>query len=186
MRFFVALEIPEESRQELNTVQNFIREIVPQARLTDNEKLHLTVAFVGQQPARLKESIIEVLRQAVSEIPPFEVIPAYIDGFPNIHHPHTIWVGVKEDIDKLLVIRERVKDGLKKLGINTDERRYVPHIAVAKLKNFKLNPDQEKRFQDKMLESDFDPIKITSIKLFESIPDEGFHKHNTLAEIKLQ
>lgn len=185
MRFFIALEIPDESKRELEEIQNQLKAIIPQVRLTDNKKLHLTIAFVGEQPQELKDDLVEVLKKSTKDIPPFEITPGFIDGFPHLHQPHTFWVGVKGDIDKLVIIRERVKDGLIALGLATDERRYVPHIAIAKIKNkFKLHPDQEAKLQEMMLEN-FLPIKISSIKLFESIPEEGFHKHNTLAEIPL-
>lgn len=185
MRFFIALEIPKECRQQLETVQQNLEQIIPGVRLTDNSKLHLTIAFIGERPDGLRDSLIKIIKDAVLEIPPFEITPAYIDGFPNLHHAHTFWVGVKGDIDKLMVIRERIKDGLISLGLDTEDRRYVPHIAIAKINNnFSLHKYQEAKLQEIMLNT-FDPIQITAIKLFESIPEEGFHTHNTLAEIPL-
>lgn len=186
MRFFISLEIPEESKKELEEVQQQVKEIIPEVRLTNNGKLHLTIAFVGEQPDYLKDDLAEVLKKAAENIAPFEITPGFIDGFPNLHSAHTYWVGVKGDIDKLMVIRERVKDGLVNLGLTTDDRRYVPHIAIAKIKNhFKLHPQQETKLQEMML-NDFAPIRISSIKLFESILEAGFHTHNTLAEIPLR
>lgn len=185
MRFFIALEIPEECRKQLETVQENLRQIIPGVRLTNNDKLHLTIAFIGEQPDTLKESLVKVMENAASGIPPFSITPAYIDGFPNLHHAHTFWVGVKGDIDKLMIIRERIKDGLVSLGLDTEDRRYVPHIAIAKINNnFSLHKYQEAKLQEIMLNI-FGPIQITAIKLFESIPEEGFHTHNTLAEIPL-
>lgn len=186
MRYFIALEIPDESRRELEAVQQQLKELFPPIRLTDNDKLHLTIAFVGEKPDELKEHLIGALKRATDSITSFEVAPAYIDGFPNLHHARTLWVGVKGDLDKLFVVRERVKDELAKLGLDVDERRYVPHIAIGKAANFYLPPGQEKNIEEMMSHHYFQPIQITSIKLFESIPEEGFHKHNTLAEIPLE
>ncbi len=185
MRFFVALEIPPESRRDLEIVQEELKQLFPQVRLTDNDKLHLTIAFVGEQPDDLKEPLVSALKKAVADQASFEVTPAYIDGFPHLHSARTLWVGVKGDIDKLFVIRERVKDELVGLGLDVDERRYVPHIAVGKVHGMNLTPNQEEVLE-KMMNKTFQPIKITSLKLFESVPEEGFHKHNTLAEIPLQ
>lgn len=185
MRFFIALETPEESRQQLKLVQQQLKAIIPQARLTDNGKLHLTIAFVGEQPEQMKDHLVELLKQASQDVPPFQVTPAYLDAFPKLHYPHTFWVGVKGDIDQLLLIRERIKDGLADLNLEVDERRYTPHIAIAKINHqFKLSHQQEVGLE-KMMAGHFDPIRVTSIKLFESIPEHGFHTHNTLAEIPL-
>ncbi|MCL5784528.1 MAG: RNA 2',3'-cyclic phosphodiesterase [Patescibacteria group bacterium] len=186
MRFFIALEIPENSQKQLEVVQQQLQQVIPGVRLTDSNKLHLTIAFIGEQPPRLREKITEIIREAVRGIPPFAITPAYIDGFPNLHHAHILWIGAKGDIDKLMIIRERIKDGLEKLGLDPDERRFIPHIAIAKTnKDFHLQPEKETVFQEMMMDN-FDPIQITSIKLFQSIPEDGFHKHNTLAEIQLE
>ena len=103
-----------------------------------------------------------------------------------MHHPHTFWIGVKGDIDKLFVLRERIKDGIAKLGLDTDDRRYVPHIAIGKVgSQYVLSEHQERELQEMAVKEDSPSINITSIKLFESIPEEGFHTHNTLAEVFL-
>lgn len=184
MRFFIALEIPEETRQELLQVQLKLKELIPGVRLTDNGKLHLTITFIGEQPEGIKEQLTQVIRQASIGISPFMVTPSYLDGFPHMHTAHTLWIGVKGDTDKLYLLRHRIKDGLVGLNLEIDERRFIPHVAIAKVNHFKLADWQERKLQQTMLQ-DFSPIKVSSVKLFESIPEHGFHQHNTLVEVKL-
>lgn len=185
MRFFIALELPPENKQQLKVIQNELAKLIPQARITDNQKLHLTLAFLAEQPTEMLKSLTELIEKAVKGISQFMVTPAYIDGFPNLHHPHILWMGVKGDVDKLFLIREKLKDGLKELDMRIDERRYTPHIAIAKLDNFQMTDSIENALED-IATTPLDSIKVSSIKLFESIPEEGFHRHNTLAEISLQ
>lgn len=185
MRFFIALEIPTENLPQFQSIQGRLHTLIPQARITDVDKIHLTLAFLGEQVDNLKDQLIQVIKDAVLEMPIFEVTPAYIDGFPNVHHPQVLWVGVKGDIDKILLIREGIKDGLESLKLPVDERRFTPHITIAKLNNnFDISRELEVSLE-KIMAISFDPIRISSIKLFESEPNEGFHSHNTLAEIKL-
>lgn len=185
MRFFIALEIPSQNRLQFQAIQAKLHTLFPQARITDLDKIHLTLAFIGEQPDELKSKLTQIIQAAAEEISAFEVTPAYIDGFPNIHKPNNLWVGVKGDIDKILLIRERVKDGLKNLKLVTDERRFIPHITIAKLNNhIKIDKNLEVELE-KLMAMPFDPIRISSIKLFESVPEHGFHKHNTLAEVRL-
>lgn len=184
MRFFIALEIPEESKTELRLVQKSLQRIFPKIRLTDNGKLHLTIAFVGEQPESLKDQLIQILKNASKGVSAFEVTPAYMDGFPHLHGAHTLWIGVKGEIDQLYKLHHRIRDGLKNLGLSTDEKSYIPHIAIAKTANLYLSKNQETAL-DGFMSKNFRSIKISSIKLFESIPNHGFHKHNTLAEIPL-
>jgi len=184
MRFFIALEIPEKSKQEIAILQNRIKKIIPDLKLSDPDKLHITIAFVGEETDQLREPLVEVLTKGIEGIHPFTVTPAYVDGFPSLHHARILWIGVKGDIDKLFIIRERIKDGLKSLHLDTDERRFIPHIALGKMHGFNLTPTQELELE-KIESTQFDSINVDSIKLFESIPNHGFHDHNTLAEIKL-
>ncbi len=184
MRFFIAFEVPDQNKQQIKQIQDELSQIIPGLRLTDSNKLHLTLAFLAEQPDELKDQLIQIIQQATQGVPPFSVTPSYIDGFPNLHHAHTLWIGVKGDVDKLFLIRERLKDGLKHINITIDERRYTPHIAIAKAAYLQLSIDQETAIEH--LDSyTLQTIQINSIKLFESIPSEGFHTHNTLAEIRL-
>lgn len=184
MRFFIALEIPDSSKDEIKQIQQQLRHLVPDLRLTEPEKLHLTIAFIGEQANSLTDDLTNIINQATRDIPPFTITPAYLDGFPNLHHAQILWVGVKGDSDKLMILRERIKDGLVGLGIEVDERRFVPHIAIAKVNNFKLDPKVEEKIQQ-LMQQNFAPIQIHSVKLFESIPNHDLHSHNTLSEVKL-
>lgn len=186
MRFFIALEIPIQNLPQFQAIQRSLHTLIPQARLTNLDKIHLTLAFLGEQRDEIKDKLVEIIEQAAKDISSFEVTPAYIDGFPNIHHPQVLWVGVKGDIDKVLLIRERIKDGLESLHLPIDERRFLPHITIAKLnRQFKVDRDLEVSLEVIMAKA-FDPIIISSIKLFESEPQGAFHKHNTLAVVKLR
>ncbi len=83
------------------------------------------------------------------------------------------------------LLRERVKDGLEALRLPVDERRFIPHISIAKFNSlFSVDRNLEVELE-KIMALSFDPIVISSIKLFESMPEGGLHTHNTLAEIRL-
>lgn len=186
MRFFIALEIPNKNLLQFQAIQDRLHKLIPQVKLTNSDKIHLTLAFIGEQSDELKNKLTQIIQTAATGIATFEVTPAYIDGFPNLHHPQVLWVGVKGDIDKVLLIRERIKDGLENLRLPVDERRYTPHITFAKFNNqIQITKELEVELE-KIMAISFDPIQISSIKLLESIPSGSFHKHNTLAEVKLK
>ena len=184
MRYFIALDIPEKSRQELKIIQQKLKTLIPEASLQEPEQLHLTIAFIGERPEELKEKLIEVMAEASKNIKPFSVAPSFIDGFPHLHTARVLWAGVKGEVDDLYILRHNIKDGLSSLNLTTDERRYVPHIALAKLPKIILTKDIEEKLQS-LLDEDLAPITVSSVKLFESVPNHGLHTHNTLAEIKL-
>src|SRR3989338_1440505 len=185
MRFFIALEVPEENRQEINLIQERLKQLIPEVRLTDYHKLHLTLAFIGDHDQSLKADLVEIINLAALDIPHFVVTPAYMDAFPKLHDPHTFWLGVKGDVDKLFLLEERLKDQLLKIKLEVDNRRYIPHIAIGKIPSYEIDETLEAQLEDIVINSRLSPISIAAIKLFESIPSGDFHEHNTLAEIQL-
>lgn len=185
MRFFIALEIPQLNRQEIGTIQSRLLDLIPDARLTENDKLHLTIAFIGEHSPGLKEKLVEIISMAAKDLPTFNLTPSYIDAFPNLHIPHTIFLGVKGDVDKLFLIQERIKDQLAILHLEVDNRHYIPHIAIAKVQNIEISASLEQALENLIIHRTLSPIVMDSIKLFESVPTEGFHQHNILADIKL-
>jgi len=50
MRFFIALEIPSENIPAFQQIQHSLHTLIPQAKLTDLDKIHLTLAFIGEEP----------------------------------------------------------------------------------------------------------------------------------------
>jgi 2'-5' RNA ligase len=86
MRFFIALEIPSENLLQFQSIQDRLSRLIPQSKITSPDKLHLTLAFIGEQPDEIRDDLIGIIKQAVKDVSAFEVTPAYIDGFPSIHH----------------------------------------------------------------------------------------------------
>ena len=185
MRFFIAIPIPSPDLPCLEDIQKQVQAILPDVGLSPSQKLHLTLAFLGEHPDELQTDLTEALRKACLGIHSFTITPGYIDAFPNIHHPHTFWVGVKGDVDQLIILRERVKDEILKLGLPVDERRFIPHIKIGGMPSRKISREEEEALQ-KISFDGLDPIHVGSIRLYNSIPEGTFHRHNTLAEIALQ
>lgn len=185
MRFFIALELAEKNKEEIRALQEKLGIALPQVKLTDYKKLHFTIAFIGEHRDDIKEPLAQIINQATENIHPFAITPSFLDGFPRLHEPHTLFLGVKGDVDQLFFLQERIKDGLMKLHLEVDNRRFVPHIAVAKLFDSTLSLAKEEELEQLVISSNLSPIEVGSVKLFESVADEGTHIHNLLAEIRL-
>ena len=77
MRFFIALEIPTENELQFQSIQQSLHTLIPQVRLTSLDKIHLTLAFIGEQPETLRDQLVSLIESSVANTKPFEVIPAY-------------------------------------------------------------------------------------------------------------
>lgn len=60
MRYFIALEIPNENLLQFKSIQESLSNLIPQARLTRLDKIHLTLAFLGEQPDNLEGQLVDI------------------------------------------------------------------------------------------------------------------------------
>jgi len=67
MRFFIALEIPSENLAQFQAIQAKLHTLIPQAGLTDLDKIHLTLAFLGEQPDQLKDKLVQIIQKPYAE-----------------------------------------------------------------------------------------------------------------------
>src|SRR5262249_12060575 len=87
-RLFVAIDLPESTRQLLAALDPHIRG----ARWTNPEQMHLTLGFFGDVP----DEIAIVLREKLSaiEFGAFFLPVSGVGRFPAKGAPKIIWIGV--------------------------------------------------------------------------------------------
>lgn len=139
MHIFIAFSIPENIRQHLVTIQHHITGLYRDMplRVTQRELLHLTLEFVGDisaaQLADLRANIIPLVLADVRSTP---VWLDYLDGFPNIAHPHILVARVNEEHHALLRLHNRLQAALAEHGFQKpDDHVWQPHITLGRLRH---------------------------------------------------
>lgn len=127
IRLFVALEIPEAIRQRLVLLQGG----VPGARWQDTEQMHLTLRFVGEVDEDVGHDIDDAL--AMVRAPSFPLEIAGVGEFGG-KIPRALWAGVRPN-EALLHLQRKIETALQRLGLPAEERKFSPHITLARLKN---------------------------------------------------
>jgi RNA 2',3'-cyclic 3'-phosphodiesterase len=126
VRLFCALRLPEPVLQELATWSNahLAGRIVPRANL------HITLAFLGHQPASRVDDICEAMRASAAAAAPIE--------FAQSRYRETRTAG-------MLVLDDRRRSGtalagdlqrrLVELGVyESENREWLPHVTVVRFK----------------------------------------------------
>ncbi|MFH1241530.1 MAG: RNA 2',3'-cyclic phosphodiesterase [Pseudomonadota bacterium] len=126
-RLFVAIDLPEETRQQLATMCYG----VPGARWVPEDQLHLSLRFIGEVDGGRGRDIIEEL--ATIQSSPFSLRLKGAGHFPPRQEPRVLWVGVERN-DALLQLRNKVEYTLVRLGLAPEGRKFSPHITLARLK----------------------------------------------------
>ena len=101
-------------------------------RWVDYSLLHVTLAFLGEQPeARL--SALETLGAEAAAGSKASVLRLGSAGhFGSARAPRVLWVDLAGDLTALTALQSRLASGLKRHGFPTEERPFRPHITLAR------------------------------------------------------
>jgi len=124
MRAFVAIDLPDPVISSLESLQ----EVLPLGRSTDPEQMHLTLAFLGEQP----DDLIEAAHQALEGIrfPAFEMQLSGLGTFGS-REPTVLWAGVR-DATQVKALHDRIRPALHGAGLPLEHRRFRPHVTIAR------------------------------------------------------
>jgi len=126
LSYFVALDLPTAVREELMLIASG----VPGAHWVDEERLHLTLRYLGPVDGQVLRDLQGALSRI--EVEPFALQLQGIGFFPPRGAPENLWVGVVRN-EALERLRARIDSLATRLGVTPDRRRYTPHVTLARL-----------------------------------------------------
>jgi 2'-5' RNA ligase len=129
-RLFVAIDLPEEAREELAAWRGKALDH-PDLRLVAPEALHVTLAFLGHMPedeipriaaALPRDSAAPRLRAVgVKPVPP--------------RQPRLFALDLEDEDGRAGAIQSEVSDALERLGLYEPEKRaFWPHVTLARVR----------------------------------------------------
>jgi 2'-5' RNA ligase len=132
-RLFVALKIPDDIKKKIFEFRN---EILPgwgKYRWEKEEKIHLTLKFIGE----VDENKIEKISQSLNFIENYFKFECSFSRFGFFFKRGTakiLWIGLSTD-NSLFKLVDEINSNLEKLSIPKDERKFKAHITLLRLKN---------------------------------------------------
>ena len=127
IRLFVGLGLPDDLRQRLAGLNGG----VPGARWVAAENLHVTLRFIGEVDRDHAADIDAALRAVVAVR--FDLRLQGVGTFGRGRKLHSLWAGVESD-PALTALHARVDRALVGAGIAPDNRKFMPHVTLARLK----------------------------------------------------
>jgi 2'-5' RNA ligase len=126
-RLFVAIRPPAAIRAILLGAMGGISG----ARWQSEDQLHLTLRFIGQVDRHLAGDVHAALG-AIHQ-PRFEIALNGIGAFDRRGWPDAVWAGVSPH-EPLKALHKKVDAVLTRVGVSPDQRAFLPHITLARLK----------------------------------------------------
>jgi len=158
-RLFVALTIPDTVSTKLAALQP---KSVKQIRLVKPMNIHLTLHFIGQADLDKTANVLEQV-----SVQQFTIKLKEPGLFRSKNGSTTFWVGVQEN-EKLFELYHEIAFALAEVGYQKEERKFSPHITLARCKKGISRPIIDKFLQQK--DSAFSALQITDFGLYSSNP----------------
>ncbi len=140
MRCFVAVDIPEEAKNELRRLQQQIRKSCgSDMRASFTKDVHITLKFLGELTLPKAEEVKKKLGSCR-----FKKINAALDGigvFPSESYVRVIWAGVQPD-SEIIKLQKEVDEALQ--ADFRKEKDFKAHVTLARVKRV---GDKEKVIQ---------------------------------------
>src|SRR5437763_12289875 len=159
-RFFVAIDLPESTRQLLANLDPNIRGM----RWTDPSQMHLTLGFFGNVP----ENVDLKLREKLSAIQfgAFFLPVNGVGSFSAKGAPTIVWIGVGKAHPHLFQIYKRVQEAALAVGLEPELRPWHPHITIARCMN--VSAQSLRKFLQTNTEFDAGMIRVEAFHLYSS------------------
>lgn len=179
MRAFIAIDMPDLARDALSDLQSDL----PTGRLAPHDNLHLTLAFLGEQPVELFEDAHAALTSL--DLPAFDLQLAGTDTFGG-NAPKVLFVGARPNpaLDRL---HAKIRSLLHGAGLMLDRQRFRPHVTLARFPARVTAPEMERLRRWLLAHADFvaEPFRVDHVTLYRSEVGRGGAVHDPLARYLL-
>ena len=134
MRLFAGIALDAPTRAACGTVIEELQRSAFAAKFESVEKLHVTVAFLGNVDPQRHAEIVSVMEEAAAAMAPFGVAFDKVGAFPHEQKPRIVYVGAREQGRDFRLLCARLRGGYGELGF-TFKDDAVAHVTVARVKD---------------------------------------------------
>lgn len=175
-RLFVALEIPGPVRERLALVQGG----VPGARWIRPDNLHLSLRFIGEVDEHAAADLDAQLGRIATS--GFDLKISDVGSFGPDRNPTVLWAGAQR-CDRLQHLRDKVDRAVVAAGLTADDRKFKPHVTLARLKNG--HRERVHRWLSDNVFLSIPPFAVDRFVLFRSHLNRDAASYEPLAEYPL-
>ncbi|HIE43476.1 MAG TPA: RNA 2',3'-cyclic phosphodiesterase, partial [Candidatus Omnitrophica bacterium] len=184
MRYFIALPLPEELKQEISKLQSQLKETQADVKWVNSKDLHITLKFLGGIEQEKVETISEKLNRGLDGFLPFTFTIGEIGSFPSLESPKVIWIGVEKNRERVVELAEKVEELLKTLGFSHERRPFHPHLTLGRIRSRKQIGELIRKLKSLKI-PEFRPVEVERVILFQSILKPEGPEYKILREFKL-
>ncbi|MES2964385.1 MAG: RNA 2',3'-cyclic phosphodiesterase [Bdellovibrionota bacterium] len=141
---------------------------------------HITLCFLGPVGEEQRPIVDRILENVAASSPPISTSIRGLGAFPDDHHMRVLWAGVRKS-RALTGLQERLQDALVAEGFRRDERDFVPHLTLGRLKKMRSGKDLLSPY----VRTSFGDVDIKEIVLYESLIHGSRPRYEPLRRFEL-
>lgn len=133
-RYFISLPVGEQVKKEIISNQKEILGLYHEAKikLTDLDKMHVTLAFLGEITPQQIEKVKSILSAIVAKHGAFAFKLDHPQCVPSVFNPAVIVDTLKEDEEGDL-LQEHLIRALRKAGVIKKDVKWHPHVTLGRI-----------------------------------------------------
>lgn len=144
------------------------------------ENMHITLAFLGEVEERRVAEVEDAAFAATEgQAAPLKLAAQGIGAFPNERKARVLWAGLTGDVPALIALQKALMTELRAAGFQPDDKRFHPHITIARFRSPQAVPERLPRLQE------FGEWTATELQLIESQLHRTGARYKVRADIPL-
>jgi 2'-5' RNA ligase len=187
VRLFVALDLPDATREAIVAWQRSELEPVPELRVVPPENLHITLAFLGWQRERDVEPILATLAELRTPAPELAFEPEVAARGRTKARPGLFALETRGE--GAAPVQSEVEQRLVSAGFYEPEKRpFWSHVTVARVRTEKRGskrPMLVSRPPERLPEGLLQPFFSDRVRLYRSILRPEGAQYSPVAQIEL-
>lgn len=167
MRLFVAVNLSQEVRERLASVQQEMEALRSPVKWVDPAGLHITLKFLGEVTESQGAEVCGLLEEVAGKYSAAELTVKGVGAFPAVGRPRVIWAGVRPN-SELAGLWEELDRRLDTLGFASEGRGFAPHVTLGRVRQGPRDRSDLSREILRHTDGEFGTFRMASVELMRS------------------
>jgi 2'-5' RNA ligase len=176
--------VDEALRARIGEQLESLRRLAPHARWVRPDRLHLTLAFLGEIAEAAVPPLVDALGRVASRRRALELSVRGGGVFGSLQRPKVLWLALSGALDELASLHSDLRGELTALGHLPDYPTFEPHLTLARSKDPRGDPHLA-RCADRLGNAELGVLSVRRLVLFSSQAQRDGMEHVALAQHEL-
>jgi 2'-5' RNA ligase len=178
MRVFVAVKLPNKTRDNLARSAVQLKQFSTQGNFVNKENYHITLHFLGEVP----ESDLIYIQSAMDGIKDLPAPKLALSQFTILRGGDIVCSKIRQNGNSLTNLHDQLGDLLESHNFTVEHRAYRPHVTLIRKYGFSL-PFSE---VTKSVDVYNMPFDATEVVLYQSVFNDSGVSYKELYSVSLQ